>query len=131
MPSTSARLPLSGLPRAFSASITLPSTQCGMDHLVDVDVHAVGDDLQLVDQADVHRAVDVLEQLGHLRRAGRAHRHDLVHRAAVERDADLEAYGRRAAADLRDRARGESRVTGILALGREAKKNVLAELEAP
>ena len=50
------------------------------DHLVDVDAHAVGDDLHLVDEADVDRAVDVFEQLGQLGGAGRAHRHHLVDR---------------------------------------------------
>jgi hypothetical protein len=38
----------------------------GADHFVDVDAHPVGDDLHLVHQADVHRAVDVLQQLRHL-----------------------------------------------------------------
>src|SRR3546814_2870639 len=32
------------------------------DHLVNVDVELVGDDFHLVDEADVHRAVDILEQ---------------------------------------------------------------------
>ena len=72
------------------------------DDLVDVDAHPVGDDLHLVDEADVDRAVDVLQQLGQLGGLGRAHRHDRVDHLAVERDADLEAGRRDAAADLRE-----------------------------
>src|SRR6185503_2443864 len=68
--------------------------------------------------------------LGHLGGLRRAHRHDLVDRLAVERDADREAGGRGAAADFGDGARGEVRVARVLALGRETEKDVLAHREA-
>ncbi len=38
-----------------------------LDHLPDIDAHGFADLLELVDQRDVHAAVDIFEQLGHLR----------------------------------------------------------------
>ena len=73
---------------------------------MDVDPHAVGDDLHFVDQSDVHRAVDVLQQLGHLGRARRAHRHHALDRLRIQGDAGLQARGGHAAHQLGDRARG-------------------------
>ena len=40
---------------------------CRFDHLEQVDIHPLAKLLQLIDQGDVHAAVDVLKQLGHLR----------------------------------------------------------------
>src|SRR5690606_19966582 len=100
------------------------------DYLENVDTHAVGDDLQLVHQADVHGAVNVLQELRHLGGTGGAHRNDLVHRLAVQRHADPQAGGRRAAADLGNVARRELRVAGILPFRRKAQKDVPAHLEA-
>ena len=48
----------------------------GLDHLPDVDPHPVAELRELVDERDVDRAVDVLEQL---RQLGRLGRRDLVH----------------------------------------------------
>jgi hypothetical protein len=59
---------------------------CGADHLVDVDAHAVGDHLHLVHQADVHRPVDVLQQLRHLGDSRGANQDDLGDSLAVERN---------------------------------------------
>ena len=50
------------------------------DDFPDVDAHLVEGHLQLVDQGDVDRAEDVLEQLRRLGHAGRRHRHHLVDR---------------------------------------------------
>ncbi len=100
-----------------------------VDHLVDIDPHAVGDDLHLVDQADVHRAVDVLQQLGHLRRARAAHGHHLIDDGAVERHAGIQAGLGDAAADLGDGARGVARVGGILALRGVGQEEILAHGE--
>ena len=61
-----------------------------VDHFPDVDVHAVAELRELVDERDVDGAVDVLEQL---RQLGRVGRRDLVHR--VDRLAvDLGGGGR-------------------------------------
>ena len=46
----------------------------GVDDLPDVDPHPLGEDRQLVDERDVDRAEDVLQQLGHLRDLGRRDR---------------------------------------------------------
>ena len=64
-----------------------------VDHFPHVDVHAVAHQRQLVDQADVHRAERVLEQLHHLGDAGRADRDDRLDRRAVERAASFEQSG--------------------------------------
>ncbi len=49
-----------------------------LDHVPHVDAHPLEGDLQLVDQGDVHRPVDVLEDLGGLRHPRRGDRHDLL-----------------------------------------------------
>ena len=95
----------------------------GADHLVHVDSHAVADDLHLVREPDVDRAMHVLQELHHLGGARRAHRDHLVDRRGVEREADLHARRRDAAQDLRDRVRRETGVAGILALRRVREKD--------
>ena len=102
----------------------------GVDHLPDVDLHAVGEDRQFVDQRDVDRAEDVLEQLGQLRRLGRAHGHDLVADQAVEVDRALRAHLGQAAHDLRRGADGEVLAAGVDALGREGQREVAARGQA-
>ena len=74
--------------------------------------------------------MDVLEELGHLGGLGRADRDDFVDRLPVEREADFETRGRRAAADLRDRLGLVIRVRRVFALGREDEEHVLPDLEA-
>ena len=56
----------------------------GVDDLVDVDVHPVGQARQLVDERDVDRAEDVLQQLGHLGDLGGRDRDDLLADEAVD-----------------------------------------------
>jgi hypothetical protein len=101
-----------------------------VDDLEQVDAHALADHLQLVDQADVHRAMDVLQQLGHLGHARGADRHDPVHGQGVKGLADGPAGRRHAADQLGDVARVELRVARILPLGREDQEQVLADREA-
>ena len=100
-----------------------------VDHFPDVDVHPVAHQRQLVDQADVHRAERVLEQLHHLGDAGRADRHDGLDRGAVERGRELRAVRGEAADHLRDVVGLERRVARIDALGREREEEVDAGLE--
>ena len=56
----------------------------GVDHLPDVDPHPVAQHRELVDQRDVDRAEDVLEQLRQLRRLGRGDHQHLVADALVQ-----------------------------------------------
>ena len=56
----------------------------GVDDLPDVDPHPVGEDRELVDERDVDRAEDVLEQLRQLGRLGRRDAHDVVADQPVE-----------------------------------------------
>ena len=69
-----------------------------VDDLPDVDSHPLGEDRQLVDERDVDRAEDVLEQLGHLGGLGRRDPDDVIADAAVELLGALGA-GRRDPAD--------------------------------
>ena len=66
----------------------------GVDHLPDVDPEAVGELGELVDEGDVDRAEDVLEQLRELGRLGRGDGDDLVADLGVDRGGPLGA-GRR------------------------------------
>ena len=95
-----------------AASIDLP----------DVDPHAVGEHRHLVDERDVDRAEDVLEQLRELGGLGRADRHDPLAHAAVDRDGALGARLGQAADDLRRRADRVVGAAGIDALGREGER---------
>ena len=56
----------------------------GLDDLPDVDPHPVAELRELVDERDVDRAVDVLEQLRQLGRLGRRDLVDGVDRRAVD-----------------------------------------------
>ena len=85
----------------------------GVHDLPDVDPHAVAEHRQLVDERDVDRAEDVLEQLAQLRRLGGGDRDDLVADDLVELDRAPQAFGRQPADDLRrvaQREVGASRV---------------------
>ena len=53
-----------------------------VDHFPDVDAEVVRHQRNLVDEADVHRAEGVFQQLHHLRHARRADRHHLAPRSA-------------------------------------------------
>src|SRR5439155_26194763 len=74
--------------------------RAGLDHLPNVDVEGVADDLELVDERDVHAAEDVLEELGDLSRPDVGHRDQLLDDCAVEGDDGLEAVLGEAADDF-------------------------------
>ncbi len=88
-----------------------------LDHFPHVDAHPIERHLQLVDQRDVDRAVDVFEQLTRLGHLGRRHRHDFVDGRRVERDRRVGRFLVHAADDLRNRLGVKLRVARILALG--------------
>ena len=103
-----------------------------LDHLPDVDAHAVVEHLQLVDQGDVDRAVGVLQDLARLGHLGRGDRHDLGRRPCRR--------GRRASSQAA-RRRGRRRPWGWSAAekfglpgssrsGLKARKKSLPGLEA-
>ena len=101
-----------------------------VDHLINVEPHAVGDDLHLVHETDIDRAMDVFQKLRQLRRLGARHRHDPLDRHAVEGFAHLPAGRRDAAKYLGDGVRGELGIAGILPLGRIDDEIVLPDREA-
>ena len=102
----------------------------GVDDLPDVDAHPVAEHRQLVDERDVDRAEDVLEQLRHLGGVRRRHRHELVAHVAVELERALEAGVREPADDLRRVAQRVVGAARVDALGREGDVEVHARGEA-
>src|SRR5262249_32808310 len=85
--------------------------------LPDVDAHPVAELRELVDERDVDRAEDVLEQLRELRRFGRGNLDDLLAGAAVQLGRTVCALRRNAADDLRHVLRLPVLATRIDALG--------------
>src|SRR5207302_4176465 len=88
-----------------------------VDDLPDVDSYAVAEDREFVDERDVDRAEDVLEQLRQLGGLGRGDLDHLVDGARVELDRPARALRRQAADDLRRRLRRPVLAAGIDALG--------------
>ena len=101
----------------------------GVDHFPHVHAQLVADDGHFVDQADVHAAEGVLQQLHQLGGLDRRHLHDLLDRRLVERGHDAGAVGGDAAHDLRRVAGVPGRVARIDALGAEGEEEILAHLE--
>ena len=102
----------------------------GVDDLPDVDPHPVAEDRELVDERDVDRAEDVLEQL---RQLGGLGARELVHgvdRAPVERGGPLRALGRDAAEHLRRRLRRPVLAARVDPLRRHGEEEALARAEA-
>ena len=101
-----------------------------LDHLPDVDPHPIEEDLQLVDQRDVHGPIRVLEDLARLGDLGRRDGDDPDDHPPVERRGDLQARGVETADDLGDRRGRERRVARVFALGAEGEEEVRAGLES-
>ena len=102
----------------------------GVDDLPDVDPHPVAEDRELVDERDVDRAEDVLEQL---RELGRLRAGELVHRvdrAPVEVGGPARALGRDPAEHLRRRLRRPVLAPRVDALRRHREEEALAHAEA-
>ena len=100
-----------------------------VDHLPDVDPHPVAEDRELVDERDVDRAEDVLEQL---RQLGRLGARDLVHgvdRAPIEVGRPAGALRRDPAEHLRRRLRRPVLAARVDALGGHGEEEALARLE--
>ena len=101
----------------------------GADHLPDVDAHRRVDHLELVDERDVDRAKDVLEQLGGLGGSAARHRHHFANHPRIDRGGTLQAGGREPADHLGDLGELALGVARILALRREGEREVLARHE--
>ena len=99
----------------------------GVDDLPDVDAHAVGEHRHLVDERDVHRAEDVLQQLGQLGGLGRRDADDRVadaaRRARSARSAHASVSPPTTFGVVAQRVVGAA---GVDALGREREVEVAA-----
>ncbi len=105
----------SGIERLESEGLGL---RC-LDHFPDVDAHAQREQLQFVDQRDIHAAIDVLEQLGHLRSGRARDRHDRIEDGAIKRGRDFAGARVEPTNHFRDIAPRDRVITRILTLGRE------------
>ena len=99
----------------------------GINHFEDVDTHAICDDLHLVDEANVDRSVDVLQQLGHLSSLGGAYRNNLINGLLVKCDTHIKAFRCMSADHFRDGAGFEVRITRIFTLRRVNEEDILAD----
>src|ERR1700694_6060078 len=95
------------------------------DDFPDVDVHPVEDGLQLVDEGDVDRPEDVLEELAGLGYPRARDRHDPLERRAVKRRSRSRGGLVHPADDLGDVARRELLVSGIFALWRKCQEEIV------
>src|ERR1700733_7379225 len=91
-----------------------------VDDFEDVDTHAVTKLLQFVHQRDIHAAIDIFKQLGHLRRSGRRDRYGTVEDARIDGRGQLQREWTDAADDFRNIATGYGVIARIFALGRKS-----------
>src|SRR4029077_17475131 len=98
--------------------------------LRDVELHPLAELRELVDERDVDRAEDVLEQLRQLRGLGRGNLDDLVHGARVELDRAARALRGQAADDLRGGLGRPVLPAGVDALRREGQVEAFACLQS-
>ena len=102
-----------------------------LDDLPDVDAHAVAQNRQLVDQADVDVAVGIFEDFFHLGHGGAAHAvHGRLQHRLVKRGGDIGAFGGDAAHHLGGVLGFIDGVAGVHALRRKGQEKVHAALEA-
>ena len=102
----------------------------GVDHLPHVDAHPVRQHRQLVDQRDVDRAKDVLEQLGHLGDFRGRDRDHVVADSLVQRDRPIGALGRDAAHHFRGVAQRVVGAARVDTLRREGDVESVADPQA-
>src|ERR1700722_17426704 len=102
------------------------------DHFPDVDSHAQTQQLEFVDQCDVHAAVDVFKQLGHLRDGRRRNRNCAIKNGSVERAGKFGSSRIQSADHFGNIAASHGSVSRIFAFGRESdEKFVGSDFRSP
>ena len=96
----------------------------GVDHLPDVDVHDVVDQLQLIHERNVDCSKDIFGQLHRLGRPRRRYRNCAREERLVERLGERKRARPVATDDLRDRRRTVFNVARVLAFWREGEKKI-------
>ncbi len=91
----------------------------GVDHFKDVDAHAVAELFEFVDQGDIDATVNILQELGHLRRGGRGNRNSSIEDGSVEGRSEPGCRRFEPADHLGNVAAGDCVIAGIFTLGRE------------
>src|SRR5579859_3069398 len=89
------------------------------DYLPDIDSHAQAEDFEFVDQGDIHAAIDVFQQLGHLRYRWSGDRDSAIKDAAIQRAAQFRGRSVQPSYHLRYVAARNRVVARIFAFGRE------------
>ena len=102
----------------------------GVDDFPDVDAHRGINDLQLIDQGDVHAAEDIFEQLRRLGGTAGGNGNHGLDGPPVEGLRAFEAGGRQAADDLRNLSDLAVGIAGIFALRRKGEMEINTRLEA-
>ena len=101
-----------------------------INHFKDVDTHAISNDLHFVDQTDIDRAMNVLQQLGHLGGLGGTDRHDPVDGLFIQGNADFQTLRSVTTDHFRNGTSLEVRVARIFTLRRIDQVDVPANHEA-
>ena len=95
----------------------------GLDDLKDIHSHPQAQHLEFIDQGDVHRPVDVLQELAHLGRLGGGHRNHPVDHLGVERHPMGQTGGGHAAHHLGDGVHLKGGVARVFPFGRKYQEN--------
>ncbi|KEF91034.1 hypothetical protein RLJV_19550 [Pseudomonas aeruginosa] len=66
--------------------------RCSIYHFKNIDTHSVRDYFHLIDQADIHRAMNIFQQFGHFRSFGRAHWNYFIYSLFVKSDSNFQAF---------------------------------------
>src|SRR5262249_46121650 len=102
----------------------------GSDDFPNIDAHGVKNDLELVDQGDVHRAVSVLQNLARLSNAGTGNTDNATNDGLVEGGSQVGARLVNRAHNLGDGTGREVLIARIFALRTVGEKEVSAGNQA-
>src|SRR5690606_30304616 len=98
----------------------------GLDHLPDVGIHPIAEDLHLVDERNVDTPVDVFEELGHLGHARTRDGDDVLDHTAIQCNGNVTARFRVSTHELGNVPRAVDGVVRVFALRGIREMEVLA-----
>ena len=100
-----------------------------VNYLVDINAHAVRDQLHFIDQANVDRAVNILEELRHLSGSGRTDRYCAINNLVIECLTSLQATRGDPTNEFGNSLRIEILVARILTLWRINQGEIFTNLQ--
>src|SRR5256714_2993781 len=98
----------------------------GLDDFPNVDTHSQTKQLELIDQSDIHAAINIFKQLRHLRSSGRRDWDGAVEDGAIKSSRDFGCLRVQATNNFGDIAAGEAGIDRVFALGRECHPAFIA-----